>query len=195
MRLNMGFTLDFRHRLIMALESRFRGNVNAMAKAMGVQQASLARYLDGTQKTLNMTQVEKALDYLGGEIYFSEVAKTDYQFVKLCEARPAAGGCSLETSGSIEKTIAFRHDWLSSKTPTRHEGLSAMRVKGDSMHPTISDGDTILIDEGDSGKNLIDGKIYVVRKGESIYVKRFRQGVDKLLFWETTGTWIFKTFT
>lgn len=182
MRIAMGFKDDFRQKIEDALNLKFKGNVNAMAKSMGVQQGSLARYLDGTQKSLHLNQVEKVLTYLGGTLYFSEVSGEDYRFVQLCESRPAAGGCSLETSGSVEKTLAFRHDWLTSKTTTSPESLCAMRVKGDSMHPTIVDGDTILIDTGESGKSLVDGRIYVVRRHESIYVKRFRQGVDTLVF-------------
>lgn len=182
MRIAMGFQDDFKQKVIDALNAKFGGNVNQMAKNMGVQQASLARYLDGLQDTLSMKQVEKALAYLGGTLYFSEVTSQDYCFVQLCDARPAAGGCSLETSGNVEKTLAFRHDWLASKTTTSPSGLCAMRIKGDSMHPTIEDADTILIDTGSAGRELIDGKIYVIRRNDSIYVKRFRQGVDKLVF-------------
>ena len=50
------------------------------------------------------------------------------------------------------------------------------------MSPTIEDGDIVLVDEGCQGEELQDGRVYVIRKGEEIYVKRYRKGVGCLLF-------------
>src|SRR3546814_19494885 len=49
--------------------------------------------------------------------------------------------------------------------------LSVIRVTGDSMFPTLSDGDEILVDASDAAGRLRDG-LYVLRVDAAIMVKR-----------------------
>jgi phage repressor protein C with HTH and peptisase S24 domain len=49
--------------------------------------------------------------------------------------------------------------------------LSMIRVQGDSMTPTLSDGDEIMVDRGDAAERLRDG-IYVLRIDDALVVKR-----------------------
>lgn len=53
--------------------------------------------------------------------------------------------------------------------------LSVIRVDGDSMSPTLSDGDEILVDRDDGAGRLRDG-IYVLRIEEALVVKRLALG-------------------
>ena len=48
--------------------------------------------------------------------------------------------------------------------------LSAIFIRGDSMEPTIPDGATILVDS--SRIEPLDGKIYVIRIDDRLWVKR-----------------------
>jgi phage repressor protein C with HTH and peptisase S24 domain len=49
--------------------------------------------------------------------------------------------------------------------------LSIITVDGDSMEPTLSDGDEILVSREDGGERLRDG-IYVLRVDDALIVKR-----------------------
>lgn len=49
--------------------------------------------------------------------------------------------------------------------------LSMIKVAGDSMEPTLGDGDDILVDRGDAADRLRDG-IYVLRFDDALNVKR-----------------------
>lgn len=49
--------------------------------------------------------------------------------------------------------------------------LSAIKVAGDSMSPTLGDGDDILVDRADAADRLRDG-IYVLRFDDALNVKR-----------------------
>lgn len=49
--------------------------------------------------------------------------------------------------------------------------LSIIRVQGDSMFPTLSHGDDIMVDRSAAGTRLHDG-IYVLRQDETLMVKR-----------------------
>lgn len=53
--------------------------------------------------------------------------------------------------------------------------LSVIRVDGDSMTPTLSNGDEILVDRDDGAGRLRDG-IYVLRIEETLVVKRLSVG-------------------
>jgi phage repressor protein C with HTH and peptisase S24 domain len=67
--------------------------------------------------------------------------------------------------------IAFDSAWLRRMRIAGGERLSLIRVQGDSMVPTLSDGDEILVDQGDAGERLRDG-IYVLRADDVLVVKR-----------------------
>jgi len=53
----------------------------------------------------------------------------------------------------------------------RIESIAAIRAEGDSMRPTLSDGDDILVDASEAGRRLRDG-IYVLRREGALLVKR-----------------------
>jgi phage repressor protein C with HTH and peptisase S24 domain len=67
--------------------------------------------------------------------------------------------------------FAFEERWLRSLTGSPASKLSIIRVEGDSMSPTLSAGDDILVDLGDCMERLRDG-IYVLRADEVLVVKR-----------------------
>jgi peptidase S24-like protein len=67
--------------------------------------------------------------------------------------------------------FGFDERWLKALTTTPASNLSIVRVEGDSMSPTLNDGDDILVDLGDVAERLRDG-IYVLRVDDSLIVKR-----------------------
>lgn len=92
--------------------------------------------------------------------------------VPMVEARLSAGTGSLETSGEIERTYAFRSDFLRRKG--NPDKMVLMRVGGDSMQPEIMDNDVVLLDQGK--RDLRPGPIFAVGFEDAIYLKR----IDKL---------------
>jgi len=55
-----------------------------------------------------------------------------------------------------------------------------MRVIGESMHPTIQEHDTVMVDTG--RREISEGKVYAIRYDQTIMIKRlvFRPG-EKIL--------------
>jgi phage repressor protein C with HTH and peptisase S24 domain len=86
----------------------------------------------------------------------------------------SAGPGSLFSGERTNGQIAFDRSWLRSMVgdPSR---LSLIRVEGDSMVPTLSDADEILVDQKDAGERLRDG-IYVLRVEDALVVKRVAVG-------------------
>lgn len=67
--------------------------------------------------------------------------------------------------------IAFDPQWLRQLCKGATNNLSFIKVQGDSMSPTLADGDDILVDGADGADRLRDG-IYVLRRDETLMVKR-----------------------
>ena len=66
--------------------------------------------------------------------------------------------------------LAFDSKWLR-RLARDPKQLSTILVQGDSMLPTLSDGDEILVDRADASARLRDG-IYVLRIDGALMVKR-----------------------
>ena len=82
----------------------------------------------------------------------------------------SAGPGSLPDGERVEARFGFDAAWLRRLTANASM-VSAIRVEGDSMMPTLADGDDILVDRGDAGDRLRDG-IYVIRIDDALNVKR-----------------------
>ena len=83
----------------------------------------------------------------------------------------SAGAGAFDGEERPRAHIAFDPVWLRRLARGTPEQLSIIRVAGDSMAPTLNDGDEILVDRGDAGERLRDG-IYVLRIDDALVVKR-----------------------
>ncbi|MGQ0278095.1 MULTISPECIES: helix-turn-helix transcriptional regulator [Sphingopyxis] len=88
---------------------------------------------------------------------------------KLAIGASAGPGASVDGE-AVESEVAFDPRWLRD-LGADPRALSIIRVEGDSMAPTLGDGDDILVDGGDAAARLRDG-IYVLRMDDVLMVKR-----------------------
>ena len=88
---------------------------------------------------------------------------------KLAIGASAGAGASIDGE-PVEGAVAFDPKWLR-ELGADPRALSIIRVEGDSMAPTLNDGDDILVDSGDAAARLRDG-IYVLRMDDVLMVKR-----------------------
>jgi hypothetical protein len=83
----------------------------------------------------------------------------------------ASAGTGRETGPETPlAALAFQSNWVREVASGRPEALSVIGVEGDSMLPTLADGDQILVDSDDRDR-LRDG-IYVLRTDDALLVKR-----------------------
>lgn len=116
--------------------------------------AKLARYFG----------VSEAL--LGGR----EAAADDLITVPVLDVQASAGPGAFADDERARARMRFDPSWLRGlKLDPRQ--LSVIQVAGDSMAPTLDDGDDILVDLGDSAGSLRDG-VYVLRLDGALNVKR-----------------------
>jgi hypothetical protein len=90
--------------------------------------------------------------------------------VPMLDLRASAGPGALPGNEQPRSHLAFDGAWLG-RMARDPKQLSIIRVDGDSMFPTLTDGDDILVDRGDAADRLRDG-IYVLRMEGALMVKR-----------------------
>ena len=83
----------------------------------------------------------------------------------------SAGVGAIAESETAHTRFGFDERWLARLTRAKSASLSIIHVLGDSMEPTLSDGDEVLVDASDEGSRLRDG-IYVLRADDALVVKR-----------------------
>lgn len=87
------------------------------------------------------------------------------------DVQASAGHGALNLSEASVSHLAFDPQFLRRLCAAPASALSLIRVQGDSMAPTLADGDDILVDESDGAERLRDG-IYVLRREDTLMVKR-----------------------
>jgi hypothetical protein len=98
-------------------------------------------------------------------------AGTGLRPVPRLDVDAAAGAGAFDGDERGSGHIAFDPAWLRRVARGAPDQLSIIRVSGDSMAPTLTDGDDILVDQGDGAARLRDG-IYVLRIEGALVVKR-----------------------
>ncbi len=82
----------------------------------------------------------------------------------------SAGAGTVAGDEAARGRMGFDPRWLKKLAP-QPKKLSMIQVKGDSMEPTLSDGDDIMVDAASATEPLRDG-IHVIRHDDMLLVKR-----------------------
>lgn len=94
----------------------------------------------------------------------------EFVFIPQMAGALSAGG-GLAPEDYVEMRVAFRQDWIARKG--RPENMSLIKVKGDSMAPTLLPGDLVLVDHSRNGI-ASQGGIYAVSLAHEIMIKRLQ---------------------
>ncbi len=154
-------------------------NQKSLARTAGLNETAVRDILVGKSKHPRHDTVQKLAGALGcsvldllepGAPAATQRIDGDLVFVPVYEVAAAAGeGLVIDVEYETGR-LAFRGDWLRGVTAAQADELAVIAVHGDSMYPTLADGDTVLVDltqRRPSG----DG-IYIIRFGEFVLVKR-----------------------
>lgn len=166
-------------------------SVRSVAKEAGIGQTALQKYLAGASPGLEAftalaqhfgvtmdwlatglgpRDIERAL-YHGARIVHPEGVPEDFTLLPRLDVDVSAGRGTLVEVEDTYEILAFRADWLRRRgiNPTSTHVLTA---RGDSMEPTVRDGDTLLVDT--SINYVRDNAIYVVVFAGLTLVKRLQ---------------------
>ncbi len=156
-------------------------NQKSLARAAGLNETAIRDILIGKSRHPRHDTVQKiagALECTAAQLiepaHAAGGGRSEYAdelvFVPTYEVEAAAGDGIVINQEYETGRLAFRHDWLRSVTSAMAEDLAVITVHGDSMYPTLADGDSILVDLSQRAAGR-DG-VYIVRFGEFVLVKR-----------------------
>lgn len=179
-------------RLNQVVDELAGGNVTAFAKKIGVSQATLHNYMKGrtpsTESLYNIcNKCGVNLNWLvtgQGSQYISEtpiapeeeIEGKEYVRVPRYEVAASAGGGAFVESEQIVDYLSFRSEWVRNALGVSPKALALINVIGDSMEPTLSDGDVVLLDTTLQG--VQDSAIYVMQLNGTLLVKRIQNRLD-----------------
>lgn len=95
----------------------------------------------------------------------------DFTIVQTYDVGASAGPGALAEDRRAQPQMAFENAFVRGIASNRVDALSTIHVEGDSMSPTLANGDAIVLDTDDAGDRLRDG-IYVLRIDGALLVKR-----------------------
>lgn len=151
-------------------------DLDKMAKAMGV---SVSDILFGEDE--QPTSTGRIVAYDNAE----ELDEKDYVFVERHDLKLSAGCGTMAWVVHEKDPIAFRQRFFDARR-LNPKHLKALYVRGDSMQPYLTDGDTVMIDTADTTPR--DGELYAVCFDDEWYIKRIfkRPGGSLILHSDNT---------
>jgi len=162
---------------------------SAFAEALGLPRDTYAKY--ETRSLLPHDLIDDVAQLTGRSIDFvltgrgdgapTRPANDDYAAVPRWSYAASAGhGAIIEPEPEKQHEILFRLEWIRTITDAPIERLFALTVEGNSMAPTLMDGDLALIDRTRTQARS-DG-IYLINVDGELLVKRLQKSL-------TDGTW------
>lgn len=109
------------------------------------------------------------------EPYPSKTVLESFVFIPRYEVSASAGGGSMIRSEQIVDHLTFKKEWIH-RLGLSEKDLALINVNGDSMEPTLSDMDLILIDL--RARDVKDNAIYVLQVDSGLLVKRIQRRLD-----------------
>lgn len=154
----------------------------AFAQRVGVSQTTINQYLQGQQDP-RLSQLVKIAEGAGRSLAWlvtgveagtpAAVADKAEGFVPVprLQVKASAGAGAVAVPEDLEEdgVVMFREAWMR-RIGVNPRTAQALTAVGDSMEPTIRDGDLLLVDR--SIDRIVDNGIYVVVLGGMVLVKR-----------------------
>lgn len=97
----------------------------------------------------------------------------DLVYAPVFDVEASAGGGAPSLSEDITDHFGFNKQWLSSKLRVSSDNIAFVTVSGDSMEPTLDDGDLILVDMSNNQVNH-EG-IFLLQNDDGLFAKRLKQ--------------------
>jgi len=173
---------SIRDRVAEALDAKIISATD-LSKISGVSHSvivNLKRRPASSTSTENGERLRAALDALDSgasciavqpeRVEIGEVGPEGYPLVQVYDLRASAGDGAVVDAEDVRCTLAFPPDYLRRITSTNPANLTIISVKGDSMEPTLSDDDIVMLDM--SKTSLGYEGLFVIRIYDVLHVKR-----------------------
>ncbi len=175
---------EFRRRLRLIMQQF--GSVADLARAVGVSDNAIYKWVSGRGQPSMISLVNLAraarvsIEWLatGQDAAKSEAQKAesdDYVYLPRNSVRSPVGRGIMQ-SRQIVDYLALKSEWLRRRLGVDPKSLMLIEAVGDSMAPTIEEGDLLLVDLRDP-RIRHDG-VYVLRASGELSIKRIQRRPD-----------------
>ena len=185
------FDAGFKSRLDQVI--RQFNSVAELARAVSVSDNAIYKWMSGRGQpsVANLVALAKAarvsLEWLATGHETAEVKHnarsggdhSDYLFVPRYDVKGSLARNGALRSEQIVDYLAFKSSWIKWRLNTDPRNLLLVEAVGDSMVPTLEDGDLLLVDLGEP-RFRHDG-IYVIQRQHELAVKRVQRRPDETL--------------
>jgi len=158
----------------------------AVAEASGLNRSFIYDIIRGKSVRPTRSKLQKVADVLRVDVAWlidgdgtlegeePKIYSPDTTFVGISgvKAKASAGGGTIVHAEDEQagKMYHFRQSWIENELDANAKQLRILRVTGDSMMPTLNDGDTILVDMG--RKSPYPPGLFVLHDGMGLMAKR-----------------------
>jgi len=194
-------------RNLVYLFDRDKTNPNALTDRVGLSQPTLHRLLKGQTGRPSADTLRRIAEHFGVTVddllrrdlsagaptadkdanvvalHPDEATPLDSIQVKEYHVSFSAGNGHQATFDVIEESepATYRLSWFR-KTGVKPKNARRFKVVGDSMEPFLFAGDSVLIDTAETDPaRIIDGKLYAIRYGNDLRIKRLFRRLDGTL--------------
>ncbi len=159
-----------------------RDDYASLSRLLGRNSSYIQQYIKrGTPRRLDEDDRRTLSRYFGvpeSLLGGSDELPSELRKLPRLDVQASAGGGALGSRETSVDSIGFSPRMLRDLAGGDPGGLSLITVAGDSMEPTLSHGDDILVNRLDGAARVRDG-IYVLRMGDALHVKRMATGPDR----------------
>ncbi len=175
----------FAHRFGLVVSQLAQGNKKQFAELTGKSASHIYKICRGmsrpSMKYLQALYDEFQVDLnwlltgetSNGQQSAGSLPNKDLVFAPMFDVQASAGFGSLVQSEDITDSFGFNKSWLSSQLRVSSEDIAFVTVSGDSMMPTLDDGDMILVDM--SQQQVAREDIYLLQTEDGLVTKRVKQ--------------------
>jgi len=169
---------DRPRKFLQSLIEERREDYAALSRLIGRNAAYIQQFIKrGTPRKLAENDRRTLARYfnvderlLGGDHSLPSSIETLIPIARYSVAASAGPGAITGLEQPVAQ-LGFSKGWLEQLSRAKPEDLSIIKVEGDSMFPTLNDGDDIMVDRSETSRRASDG-IYVLRRDEALMVKR-----------------------
>lgn len=119
-----------------------------------------------TQSKCDVEEYDRFLDHFN---------KQEFAMIPGYNIQVSAGHGAINGEEQPTRYLAFRYKWLKYRGFNEND-LAVVFAKGDSMEPTITNNNSLLIHT--KIESILDGGIYVIRQDDTLLVKRVQRLLD-----------------
>lgn len=163
--------------------------IRSFAERTGIASSSIHQYLTGKSDPSRVNVIKMAdagnvrVEWLAtgegpkkrGEVEDSGLDLDVFALVPRYDVEVSAGGGTLVDGEAVIGAMAFKREWLK-RMGLELQKLALVTTKGDSMEPTLIDGDIVLVDLRQT--DITDGAIHVLRNDNGVLVKRLQLALN-----------------